>query len=217
MRRRIGLLALIGALLIAPGQGAWAFERSPCLPGQAPQLAPGFAALKAQLGASMGEPADCEQLNHGTGDAVQRTTTGFAYQRKGAGPPTFTNGREFWALTAGGIERWTGNAHTSYDPPRATATPTREPDDAFAPRREPSWSAEAVTLVEALDRAGDALIVSRQGTLYRVETSDSCPGAVGTVGKSVFVLSAGPFAGPGARLIPTLGGSECLLASSHPL
>ena len=217
MWQRLGILVMVGALLVAPGQGAWAFERSPCLPGQAPQFAPVFAALKVQLGASMGEPAECEQVNHGTGDAVQRTTTGFAYQRKAGAPPTFTNGREFWALTAGGIERWTGNAHTSYDPPGAAITPTPEPEVALAPWPGTYWSAEAVTLVEALDRAGDALIVSRQGALYRVETSGSCPGALGTVGKTVFVLSVGPFAGPGARLIPTLGGSECLLASSRPL
>ena len=217
MRRRIGMLALIGALLIAPGQDTWAFERSPCQPEQVPQLLPGFAALKAQLGSTMGEPAECEHINSGTGDTVQRTTTGFAFQRRGSGPPTFTNGREFWALTAGGIEHWKGNGHTSFDPPGAATTPSPEPDAELAPLAGTYWSAEAVTIVDAPDRAGNAVIVSRQGSLYRVETSGGRPGASGTVGKTVFVLSAGPFGGPGARLIPTLGGSECLVASSRPL
>ena len=217
MRRRIGMLALIGALLIVPGQDTWASERFPCQPEQVPQLLPGFAALKAQLGPTMGEPAECEHTNSGTGDTVQRTTTGFAFQRRGSGPPTFTNGREFWALTAGGIERWTSNGHTSFDPPGAATTSSPEPAPELGPLAGTYWSAEAVTLVDALDRAGNAVIVSRRGFLYRVETSGGCPGASSAVGKTVFVLSVGTFAGPGARLIPSLGGSECPVATSHPL
>ncbi len=90
-----------------------------CQPGQSPQFVFGFAALKAKLGAAMGDPIECEHANPENGDTLQQTTTGLAFYRKSTNTPTFTNGFQHWAITSQGLVYWTGD---SIDPP-ASATP----------------------------------------------------------------------------------------------
>ncbi len=85
-----------------------------CNRGQTPRFQFGFAALKAAIGAPMGEPVECEHTEVATGDAHQRTTTGLSFYRKNTNTPTFTNGFEHWALTPRGLVYWTGD---SIDPP----------------------------------------------------------------------------------------------------
>lgn len=114
MRRLIGVLTFVAALLLALGPVASAQAAPFCAAGQAPQFAFGLAALKSQLGATMGEPLECEHANSANGDTLQRTTTGLAYYRKATNTPSFTDGFRHWALTAGGLVTWTG---TSVDPP----------------------------------------------------------------------------------------------------
>jgi hypothetical protein len=68
----------------------------------------GAAALKAGVGASMGEPLECERIVDADGDTEQRTTTGLAYYRARTNIAAFTNGFDHWALTPSGIVHWTG-------------------------------------------------------------------------------------------------------------
>ncbi|HEV7665154.1 MAG TPA: hypothetical protein VGQ62_16605 [Chloroflexota bacterium] len=109
-------LVLLGALAVAPTE-VLAQADGTCAPGQAPRFVFGFADLKAQLAAAMGEPMTCEFADpNGTGDVHQRTTTGLAFWRKSTNTPTFTNGFDHWAHTPNGWVAWTGNA---IDPPNA--------------------------------------------------------------------------------------------------
>ena len=96
------------AAAAAPGQAAF------CAPGQRPGFQAGFAALKAQLGETMGDPVECEHTNPQNGDSLQNTTRGLAFYRKSTNTPTFTNGDEHWAITPRGLVYWTGS---SVDPP----------------------------------------------------------------------------------------------------
>jgi hypothetical protein len=84
-----------------------------CAPGNRPEFAYGFAALKEVVGEKMGEPASCERYGP-EGDALQQTTTGLARYRKASNTPTFTSGTEHWALTEHGVVHWTGGG---LDPP----------------------------------------------------------------------------------------------------
>lgn len=85
-----------------------------CAVGQQPRFVLGFADLRRQVGAAMGEPVECEHANPGNGDALQQTTTGLAYYRKATNMATFTDGWRHWALTANGLVSWEGD---SPDPP----------------------------------------------------------------------------------------------------
>jgi len=75
----------------------------------APRFVHGTAALKAGIGAAMGEPVDCERVVDAAGDTEQRTTTGLAYYRAHSNIAAFTNGWDHWALTPEGIVHWTGD------------------------------------------------------------------------------------------------------------
>jgi uncharacterized RDD family membrane protein YckC len=92
-----------------------------CQPGQSPQFVLGFARLKAELGAVMGDPVECEHPDDATGDTHQTTTTGLAYWRRSTNTPTFTNGNRRWAVAPAGLIFWEGAA---LDPP-AGARPLR--------------------------------------------------------------------------------------------
>ena len=63
----------------------------------------GAAALKAGVGASMGEPLECERVVDAAGDTEQRTTTGLAYYRASSNIAAFTNGFDHWALMPSGV------------------------------------------------------------------------------------------------------------------
>lgn len=86
-----------------------------CGVGQTPAFSLGFGGLKAHLGDLVGDPATCEFADpNGSGDVLQQTTRGLAFWRKSSNTPTFTNGKDHWALTAAGWVTWTG---ASIDPP----------------------------------------------------------------------------------------------------
>ena len=80
----------------------------------------GAAALKAALGADMGDPTECERVVDAAGNTEQKTTTGLTYYRAASNLPVFTNGFDHWALTPGGVVHWTGD---DLEPP-----PDTEPD-----------------------------------------------------------------------------------------
>lgn len=73
-----------------------------CRAGESTQYRFGFASMKAYLGATMGDAAECEHPNSANGDTLQQTTRGLAFWRKSTNTPTFTDGWRHWALTSGG-------------------------------------------------------------------------------------------------------------------
>jgi hypothetical protein len=85
-----------------------------CAPGTTPEFLFGFAELRRQVGAPMGDPIECEHPDPSSGDSLQLTTTGLAYYRQSTNTPTFFNGTDRWGLTASGLVHWTGD---SLDPP----------------------------------------------------------------------------------------------------
>jgi hypothetical protein len=75
-----------------------------------PSFVGGLAALKARLGASMGEPLECERAVDNVGDTQQNTTTGLAYYRSQSNVSSFTTGWDHWGLREGGLVQWTGDS-----------------------------------------------------------------------------------------------------------
>lgn len=89
-----------------------------CPPGQPPRFLFGFAALQAQLGATMGAPLECEHGAPSTGHTIQHTSTGLAYYIPEINTPIFTDGATHWALSGGELILW---RNASVAPPRPTA------------------------------------------------------------------------------------------------
>lgn len=102
-----------------------------CRPGESPQFTFGFAALKGQLGATMGEPIECAHPNSANGDVLQNTTRGLSFWRKSTNTPTFTDGYRHWGLTIGGLAYWEGDA---IDPPGSVAAAPAPRQAAPVPR-----------------------------------------------------------------------------------
>jgi len=115
-------LSLLGALLLtaAGASPTWAQPATTaCPPGQTPQFASGFGALKLRLGTRMGDPMDCQHVDPSSGDMVQHTTTGLAYDPNGTGgAAAFTNGWEHYALMNDQVVLWRNG---SVNPPQATS------------------------------------------------------------------------------------------------
>jgi hypothetical protein len=95
---------------LAPAPSTAAF----CQPGQTPEFVHGLAALKQQLGDTMGTPVECEHPATAAGDTVQQTTTGLAAYHSQSNTVTFTDGWQHWALTPSGVVSWEG---TQSEPP----------------------------------------------------------------------------------------------------
>jgi hypothetical protein len=85
-----------------------------CNPGQTPAFSNGLAQLKAQVGAAMGAPVECEHPASVIGDTVQQTSTGLAAYYKITNTVTFTDGWRHWAITPDGFVAWEG---TEAQPP----------------------------------------------------------------------------------------------------
>src|SRR4051812_46512195 len=110
LSRLIALASLVLALL-GPGSvaGVGAQTAPHCASAEAPAFVFGFANLKAELGAPMGDPVSCEYPDpRGTGDTLQDTSTGLAFWRQATNVPTFTTGASHWALSEAGLVTWTG-------------------------------------------------------------------------------------------------------------
>jgi hypothetical protein len=118
--RALLALVLSPILLVDPGlaQSAAAQTTNFCPTGQTPHFALGFAALAQRLGATIGQPLECEHWDPGTGDTLQRTTRGLGYYRPTTGAASFTNGPEHWALLGDRLLYWQG---ASIDPPTPSA------------------------------------------------------------------------------------------------
>jgi hypothetical protein len=112
--RFFGAIVALSLLFAQPAPAAQAQAAPFCSQGSSPRFVNGFAALKATLGATMGDPVECEHTDSDSGDVLQHTSTGLAFWRKSTNTPTFTDGYHKWALTSGGLVAWEGPAN---DPP----------------------------------------------------------------------------------------------------
>lgn len=88
---------------LGPARAASTVSAPFCSAGQTPAFQFGFQALSGTLGATMGEPVECEHALVTTGDAYQQTTKGLAIYRKATNTPTFSSTTGRWALTADGL------------------------------------------------------------------------------------------------------------------
>jgi hypothetical protein len=91
--------------------------QSLCDPKQ-PRFRGSLAALKARLGAAMGEPVGCERQVDAEGNTEQLTSTGLAYYRRRLNVAAFTTGWEHWALADNQLLQWAGS---DVEPPAETA------------------------------------------------------------------------------------------------
>ena len=215
MRRQILHLAIMAALatvLQAPARAAQLHDACPA--GQAPTFAAGFAVLQEAIGATMGDPVECERGDLASGDTFQRTTTGLAVYRADTNTAMFTTGRDHWAFTEQGVAHWTG-WHGSAAPPGVAAarTGSEVPLSMSAVGTYPS--VEAVTIVQPPDGVARRVVVRREAEQHLLEVGPDCGGSVLVEGQVVFVVSAGAFAAPGSRLIAVPGGPECRIAASR--
>ncbi len=159
-----GRLLAVGALLLTIGSHApvaAAADAPFCQPGQTPQFTAGFAALKAQLDTTMGDPIECEHPAAGSADTLQQTTTGLAFYRASTNTPTFTDGASHWALVDGSLVAWTG---ASVDPPGAepsvasAPSPTAAASPAATPAPVATPSPTAASSADVVNRVAPSVV-----------------------------------------------------------
>ncbi|MDQ6672601.1 MAG: hypothetical protein M3069_17985 [Chloroflexota bacterium] len=129
VRFAVPALVVAVAFLGAPPAAAQAAPH--CTAGQAPQFVLGFAQLQQRIGATMGNPLECEHTDPGSGDTQQHTSTGLAYVPHNAGLVSFTSGWEHYALDGGQVDLW---RNASVDAPRPRAQDRTYLDDNAALR-----------------------------------------------------------------------------------
>ncbi|MBV9582775.1 MAG: hypothetical protein JO057_29685 [Chloroflexi bacterium] len=150
------------------------------------QFAAEFAGLQSQLGAVMGDPANCPRTD-ASGDTIQLTSTGLAIHRPD-GMSVFASGSDHWALTSSGLEYWSGNWHNGLYPP---VTPQPDATDAALPTESPAQgSVEPLMLMQVLQDGSNAIVVEDpSGSIYTVDLATGCPDVGAAVGENVFVRS----------------------------
>jgi endonuclease/exonuclease/phosphatase family metal-dependent hydrolase len=119
-----------------------------CPPDQQPQFSHGFAFLKAQLGARMGEPLECEHYDV-AGNAWQKTTTGQAFYLQNSNTPMFTSGNRHWAWTLAGLRQWTDNEAGTVritPSPQPLALRVMSYNILFGAGADPAWEQAAAKL-----------------------------------------------------------------------
>jgi len=186
-----------------------------CQIDQIPAFSFGFAALRQQVGAAMGDPIECERTDPSTGSALQRTTAGLALYRRDTNTPMFTNGQEHWALTAAGLVHWSG-WHGDAVPTLHAATNEAEGTQQRAVPDGPYMHVDAVTLTDILDEDGRRFIVRRDDVAYVLEVEVPCV-AGRPLGDTIFIISGDTFGGSGSRVLLGLDGQECPVTEGHSL
>src|ERR1051326_7080479 len=111
LRLHVLTVLMSTTLAILPFDAATAQSAPQCSPGQNPELGYAGKQLRAAIGDVMGEPTSSDYKDPGhTGDSLQDTTTGLIVYRISTSARTFTNGSEWWALTARrGVLYWVGD------------------------------------------------------------------------------------------------------------
>jgi hypothetical protein len=180
-RRPVIILATTALALIPPvvavGVGA-----SDCPDTSKPAFARSLMDLQHALGDVMGSPVACPQVD-AEGDVVQVTTTGLAAYRPD-GVSVFASGEDHWALTASGLETWTGNWHNGlYPPPTLTPAQDHAPPGPAAPA-----SVEAMTVLRVRGDVSNTVVVQDgAGSTYSVETASGCRDALVAPGDHIFI------------------------------
>ncbi len=113
------IMIIVGAGALATGAPSPAQAETFCGSGQSPQFVLGFANLKAQVGAPVGDPVECEHFD-AAGNSSQKSSTGMLFWRKSTNMAAFAAGNQHWAWTSKGIVTWTGDA---IDPPAELLAP----------------------------------------------------------------------------------------------
>lgn len=210
--RRIAVALVALMTLCSPSWAAWAHPD--CGAGQQPFLSSSFAGLHERLGDVMGGPLGCEHVDPGTGNAYVQTTSGIALYEKVTDRFTFTNGRDFWSLSADGVTHWTG-WHGQASPVASDTGQTFQDEQLTVASIGHYPKAEAATIVRSLDADGRQLVLQRANTSYLVETQGTCSDGEPLEGRAVFVVSPEGFAEPGSRLILRIAGRECAITASR--
>jgi hypothetical protein len=138
-----------------------------CSAGESARFAADFAKLKQELGATMGDPRECEHVDTTSGNTLQLTTTGLALQEKGSGLLQFSDGYRHWALTSKGVVQWVGDT-------RPAGLPTQPPALSGERMRVAHTDGLGVILwrtASAQERIGAALAEGAQVTV--LERNDS--------------------------------------------
>jgi len=204
-------VACAGLLLMLPAGYAWAQRTPGCAADPSPAWAATFTDLRAQVGEVMGAPVTCAMVD-AEGDTVQVTTTGIAISHP-SGMAVFARGDDHWALSAQGLETWTGNWHNGFDPP---VNPTPPPLDADADA-SPVASVQAFTVVGSSAQDPSATLVEGDaGRQYVLHTAAQCDAALEAEGGRVYVRWVGPRAGAGATLIDIERHASCPITALDP-
>jgi hypothetical protein len=119
---RFALLLALAVALGVPGSAVASGDSPPyCQGGAAISFQFGFLQLRQQLGDVMGETVECDHFDPVSGDRIQHTTTGLAFQRQRGGAMIFTNGGTHWTVAPGPrVVTWQGD---SADPPAELLVP----------------------------------------------------------------------------------------------
>lgn len=153
--RVVGLLASL--LLVAGAPPALAqVPPATCSPGHE-QFLREFAGLDQHIGERMGQPVDCQHTDPSSGDTIQHTTTGLAYEHSGSSVAMFTNGWEHYALMGDQVVLW---RNPSVNPPEPTAD-------------EAAYVQETLPLRSRLDQLDEQLIdIEQQGRAGTLDDVD---------------------------------------------
>ena len=203
--------ACLTLLLVLPAGYASA-QRSPaCSPDAPPAWAASFTDLREHLGEVMGSPVACATVD-AEGDTIQMTTTGIAIYHP-SGMAVFASGDEHWALTADGLQTWTGNWHNGFDPPVSPAPAPIDADGSAAPIA----SVQAFTVVGTTAQDPAATLVREDaGGQYLLRTAAGCDAGLDRAGGLVYVRWVGSVAGAGSTLIDLERHESCAITALEP-
>jgi hypothetical protein len=201
----------VALLLVLPAGHAKA-QRTPGCPSEAtPTWAASFANLREHLGEVMGSPVACASTD-AEGDTIQLTTTGIAISHP-SGMAVFASGDEHWALTADGLERWTGNWHNGFDPPISPAPTPMSADTSTAPIA----SVQAFTVVGNTEQDPAATLVEGDaGRQYVLRTAADCDAGLDQAGERIYVRWVGRLDGPDSTLIDIDRHESCAITALEP-
>jgi hypothetical protein len=132
-------------------------QTPPACPAGQPQFLQSFAGLEERLGVRMGNPVECPHTDASSGDTLQHTTTGLAYEHAGSSVAMFTNGWEHYALMGDQVVLW---RNASVNPPQATAD-------------QAAYIQQTLPLRSRLDQLDEQLIdIEQQGRAGTLDDAD---------------------------------------------
>lgn len=215
---RLSLLLVIALAGVSP-RSALAQSNTYCAPGQSPQFVLGFAFLKSQLGATMGDPLECEHYDP-AGNALQTTTTGVARWEKATNTLSFTAGTTQWTWTSNGLVQTTVPAAT---PAPSALTPTRTTSAPVIVAVGATLGTVTVTPLSGSQVQIQVEVAGFRPTRPRRETGHwlgitqvgvCTPPDFGSAGRNVLALPPFQFYRNGSGYYSTIAGADVLAALS---